>query len=64
MRTNIVLNEKLIEEAFRLSNAKTKKELIHLALKEFVENKKRKNLLDLYGKIDFRNDYDYKSMRN
>ncbi len=63
MRTNIVLDEKLVEEAFKVSQAKTKKELVHQALKEFIENRKRLNLLDLCGKIQFKNSYDYKAMR-
>ena len=63
MRTNVVLDERLVDEALKLSNAKTKKELIHKALKEFVENRKRLNLLDLSGKIKFAEGYDYKGMR-
>jgi len=63
MRTNIVLDEKLIKEAFKYSRAKTKKELIALVLKEFVENRRRLNLLDLEGKIEFSKGYDYKSLR-
>ena len=63
MRTNIVLDDNLVKEAIKLSGAKTKKELIHLALKEFVENKRRLNLLDLEGKIEFVEGYNYKQMR-
>jgi hypothetical protein len=53
----------LVEEAFKVSHAKTKKELVHQALKEFIENRKRLNLLDLFGKIKFKDSYDYKKMR-
>jgi len=42
---------------------KTKKELIHEALKEFIDAKQRLNLRDLKGKIEFRTDYDYKRLR-
>lgn len=63
MRTNVELNEALIREAFKLINVKTKKELINLALKELVENYKKKNLLDLKGEIEFIGDYDYKVLR-
>jgi Arc/MetJ family transcription regulator len=63
VRTNVVLDDRLVDEALKLSNAKTKKELIHKALKEFVENRKRLNLLDLSGKIKFAEGYDYKRMR-
>ena len=63
MRTNIVLDEEIIKKAFRYSKAKTKKELIHEALKEFIDAKQRLNLRDLRGKIEFRTDYDYKRLR-
>lgn len=63
MRTNIVLDDNLVEEALKLSKTRTKKELIHEALKEFVENRKRLDLLDLSGKIKFAEGYDYKAMR-
>jgi Arc/MetJ family transcription regulator len=63
MRTNIVLDDVLVAEALKLSNARTKKELVREALEEFVENRKRLNLLDLAGKIEFAGDYDYKAMR-
>jgi len=63
VRTNVVLDESLVDEALKLSKAKTKKQLIHEALKEFVDNRKRLNLLDLSGKIKFAEGYDYKRMR-
>ena len=63
MRTNIILDDNLVQEAFKYSSANTKKELIHLVLKEFVEKKRRLNLLDLEGKIEFAEDYDHKKLR-
>jgi Arc/MetJ family transcription regulator len=63
MRTNIDLDNGLVAEAFQYTGAKTKKELIHLALKELVENRKRLNLLDLAGKIKFAEGYDHKALR-
>ena len=64
MRTNIVLNDDLVNEAFKYSQTiSTKKELIETALKEYVDNRKRKNIRELRGKIRLSDDYDYKSMR-
>ncbi|MDQ3590778.1 MAG: type II toxin-antitoxin system VapB family antitoxin [Actinomycetota bacterium] len=63
MRTNIVLDDELVEEAFRHSNAKTKRELVDLALREFVANQQRKDVRDLRGKITFHPGYDYKKLR-
>ncbi len=64
MRTNVELDESLVEEAFRLTNVRTKKELLHLALQELIKSKKKLNLLDLSGKIEFDPDYNYKTLRN
>ena len=64
MRTNIVLDENLVTEAAVLSGIKTKRELVHQALKEFVENRKRLDLRELKGTGGFARDYDYKAMRD
>jgi Arc/MetJ family transcription regulator len=64
MRTNIVLDDELVEEAFKYAkDIHTKKDLIETALKEFVKNRKMKNLRDLKGKVLFAEGYDYKKMR-
>lgn len=63
MRTNVVLDDELINEAIKLSGVKTKRDVIDFALREFVAARKRANLLELEGKIEFRDDYDYKAMR-
>jgi Arc/MetJ family transcription regulator len=65
MRTNVVINDALMSEAIKYSvNITTKKAVIELALQEYVNNRKRKNLQDLRGKITFCADYDYKAMRS
>ena len=61
MRTNIVLNEELVEEAMRLSNAHTKKEVVDMALQYFVAYLKRRNIKTLFGKVKW--DGDLKKMR-
>lgn len=63
MRTNIVLDDKLVEQALKLSGYKTKKEVIHQALLEFVQNRNRRDLRELQGKIQFSDAYDYKALR-
>ncbi len=64
MRTNIVLDDDLVDEAFKYAESiHTKKDLIEAALKEFVRYKKMKNLKELKGKIEFSEEYDYKKMR-
>ncbi len=63
MRTNIVLDEALVKEGLKLGRVTTMRELVDIALHEFVENRKRLNLRDLKGAGGLRDDYDYKAMR-
>jgi len=53
LRTNIELDEKLVKEAMKLTNKKTKKELVNYALRELVSKMKRKKLLELEGKVQW-----------
>lgn len=64
MRTNIVLDDDLVSEAFTLTGVRTKKELVNLALRELVAHRKKKDLLDLAGKIEFSSDFDHKALRS
>jgi len=63
MRTNIVIDESLLEEAFSVSKAKTKKDLVHEALRELVRLRKRKDLTELAGSVEFYKDFDHKKLR-
>ena len=64
MRTNIVLDEALVAEAFRYSASTTKKDLIHEALRELIRLRRRKSLLELKGRIQFHDGYDYRALRD
>jgi len=64
MRTNIVLNDELVNEAFQYAkDIHTKKELVEVALREFVRTRKMKDFRELKGKVSFADGYDYKKMR-
>ncbi len=63
MRTNIVIDDELMKIAMHISGLSTKKEVVNMALHEFVQNRSRKDLKELRGKILFADGYDYKSHR-
>ena len=63
MRTNIVLDDGLVKEALRYAPVKTKRELVDLALREFVAARKRRDVRDLFGRGGMADDYDYKALR-
>jgi Arc/MetJ family transcription regulator len=63
MRTNIVIDDDLLAHAFSVSDAKTKKELIHEALRDYVRMRRRKDLTELSGKVRLIKGYDHKKSR-
>ena len=63
MRTNVVMNDELVEEAFRYAGVRTKRELVDLALREFVESRKRRDVRELRGRFGLYLDYDHKALR-
>jgi Arc/MetJ family transcription regulator len=63
MRTNIDLDDELVEEARRLSGIATKKALVEEALRVLIASRRRRSLLDLEGQILFADGYDYKETR-
>jgi Arc/MetJ family transcription regulator len=63
VRTNIVLDDELVAEAFRVSNARTKRELVHEALRELIRVRGRRSLMDLKGTVRMARGYDYKKLR-
>ncbi len=48
-RTNLVLDEHLLDEATRLSGERTFSRTVERALREFVDRAKARRLLDLAG---------------
>jgi Arc/MetJ family transcription regulator len=52
MRTTVVIDDDLLDEAERLSGCKTKKKTIEAALVEFIKRRKAARLLDFEGKMD------------
>ena len=63
MRTNIVLDDKLVKQALKLANAKTKREVVNIALKEYVESRQRLKVLEMFGSDGIDPNYDYKAAR-
>ena len=56
MRTNIVIDDALMERAVSVSGFKTKKETVEDALKMYVRIKNQREILDFKGKIEWSGD--------
>ena len=64
MATNLDLDPNLIEHALALSGAPTKKAAVTAALKEFIARREQRQLLELFGKLEWAPGYDYKQERS
>ncbi len=58
MRTNIDIDDKLMEEAMKLSKLKSKKEIVNYALSELIKFHKRQSMKTLQGKVEWIGDLD------
>lgn len=63
MRTNIVLDDRLVAEAMKLTKARSKREAVDLALRELVTRRRRKDVLALVGQDLIAPDYDVRAVR-
>lgn len=63
MQITLNLDESLLNEALELTNLSTQEELVSFALEELVRSRRKKNLLDLAGQIQFTEDFDHKALR-
>lgn len=63
MQITVNLDEDLLSEALQLTNLSTQEELVNLALRELIRSRRKKNLLDLAGQIQFTEDFDHKALR-
>ena len=64
MATNLSIDPELIERALELSGERTKKAAVTRALQEFISRREQKHLVDLFGKLEWDADYDYKAERS
>ena len=60
---NINVDEKLLREALALSDNLTVNLLIEAALLEYIQRRQQLKILELFGTIDYEENYNYKQQR-
>jgi len=63
MPTNLAIDDRLLDQALTAGGYKTKRQTVNEALREFIQRRKRLELLKLVGKVDYERRYDYKRER-
>ena len=64
MATNLSLDPELVDRALAVSGERTKKAAVTRALEEFIARRKQKRLIELMGKLEWDNTFDYKRERS
>ncbi len=63
MATKLSIDPELLDKALEVSGEKTKKATVNRALREFIARREQERLLELFGKLDWDDEYDYKRER-
>ena len=63
MATYVSIDPELLNKALQVGGEKTKKATVNRDLREFIARREQKPLLDLFGKLDWDETYDYKRER-
>ena len=64
MATNLSIDPDLLDRALAVSGERTKKAAVTKALQEFIARRRQKRLLDLMGKLEWDEGFDYKAERS
>ncbi len=64
MATNLSIDPKLLDRAVEVSGERTKRAAVTKALKEFIARREQREIVKLFGSLDWDPDYDYKSERS
>lgn len=63
MATNLAIDDGLIDEAKAIGKHRTKKGAVTEALQEYIQRRKQIEIFNVFNKIDYDQDYDYKKQR-
>ena len=61
--TTVLLDDSLVEEARSLGNHPSAAEAATAALRDYIARRRQGAILDMFGKIEFDAEYDYKRER-
>lgn len=64
MATNLSIDPGLLARALELSGEKTKKAAVNMALREFIARREQIKLRELFGRLEWSSDFDYKNERS
>ena len=64
MDTHLAIDPELLEKALELGGEKTTNATVNKALREFIARREQPRLLELFGTLDWDDQFDYKRERS
>jgi Arc/MetJ family transcription regulator len=64
MATNLAINDELLNIALKIGGFRSKKDTVNAALEEFIRRRESEDVINMFGNVEYSEDYDYKKMRN
>lgn len=64
MATNLAIDPVLLDRAVEVSGERTKKAVVTKALQEFIARREQKRIIELMGKLEWDNSFNYKAERS
>jgi len=64
MPAKLAIDDDLLDQALKVGGRRTKRETVNEALAEYIQRRKRRGFVKLFGTVDFRPDWDYKTARS
>ena len=63
MPSNLAIDDNLLDQAKQIGKHKTKRAAVNEALKEYIQRRKQFEITKLFGKVEYEEDYHYKTQR-
>lgn len=63
MNLRLTIDDNLIQEALELGHHHSQQTLVEKALREYIQRRKQAKILDLFGTIEYEEDFNYKQQR-
>jgi Bacterial antitoxin of type II TA system, VapB len=64
MATNLAIDPDLLDRAVEVSGERTKKAVVTMALHEFIARREQRRVVELMGKLEWNDSFDYKAERS
>jgi len=63
MPTNLAIDDDLLNQAKKVGKHKTKRAVVTEALQEYIQRRMQIEITNMFGKVEYEDDYNYKEQR-